>query len=125
MNDISQKELIRAKKALLAAKTLLENQLYEDCVSRAYYAVLHAAKAALATKDIEPESHNAVKRMFGLHLIKTGEIEKDFAKILTAEQEDRAIGDYNIYIEIEQDRALKRVRDAEKFVDRIDKYLQT
>ncbi len=125
MNDISQKELIRAKKALLAAKTLLENQLYEDCVSRAYYAVLHAAKAALATKDIEPESHNAVKRMFGLHLIKTGEIEKDFAKILTAEQEDRAIGDYNIYIEIEQDRALKRVRDAEKFVERIDKYLQT
>jgi hypothetical protein len=125
MNDISQKELIRAKKALLAAKTLLENQLYEDCVSRAYYAVLHAAKAALATKDIEPESHNAVKRMFGLHLIKTGEIEKDFAKILTAEQEDRAIGDYNIYIEIEQDRALKRVRDAEKFVERIEKYLQT
>jgi len=125
MNDISQKELIRAKKALLAAKTLLENQLYEDCVSRAYYAVLHAAKAALATKDIEPESHNAVKRMFGLHLIKTGEIEKDFAKILTAEQEDRAIGDYNIYIEIEQDRALKRVRDSEKFVERIEKYLQT
>jgi uncharacterized protein (UPF0332 family) len=125
MNDISQKELIRAKKALLAAKTLLENQLYEDCVSRAYYAVLHAAKAALATKDIEPESHNAVKRMFGLNLIKTGEIEKDFAKILTAEQEDRAIGDYNIYIEIEQDRALKRVRDAEKFVERIEKYLQT
>lgn len=128
MNDAgqkAQKELHRAKKALLAAKTLLENQLYEDCVSRAYYAVLHAAKAALATKDIEPESHNAVKRMFGLHLIKTGEIEKDFAKILTAEQEDRAIGDYNIYIDIEQDRALKRVRDAEKFVERIEKYLQT
>jgi len=125
MNDISQKELIRAKKALLAAKTLLENQLYEDCVSRAYYAVLHAAKAALATKDIEPESHNAVKRMFGLHLIKTGEIEKDFAKILTAEQEDRAIGDYNIYIEIEKDRAQKRVLDAERFVERIEKYLQT
>lgn len=128
MNDAgqkAQKELDRARKALLAAKTLLENQLYEDCVSRAYYAVLHAAKAALATKDIEPESHNAVKRMFGLYLIKTGEIEKDFAKILTAEQEDRAIGDYNIYLEIEQDRALKRVRDAEKFVDRIKKYLQT
>jgi uncharacterized protein (UPF0332 family) len=48
MNDSSQKELTRAGKALLAAKTLLENQLYEDCVSRAYYAVLHAAKAALA-----------------------------------------------------------------------------
>ncbi|MEE9369827.1 MAG: HEPN domain-containing protein [Sedimentisphaerales bacterium] len=125
MNDLSQKELTRAKKALLAAKTLLENQLYEDCVSRAYYAVLHAAKAALATVGVEPESHHAVRRMFGLHLVKTGKLEKDFAKILTAEQEDREIGDYDIHIEIEKDTAAKRVRDAEKFVKRIEKYLQT
>jgi uncharacterized protein (UPF0332 family) len=49
MNNIEQakKELARANKALRAAKMLLENQLYEDCVSRSYYAVLHAAKAAL------------------------------------------------------------------------------
>jgi len=47
------------------------------------------------------------------------------AKILTAEQEDREIGDYDIHIEIEQDTALKRVLDAEKFVQRIEKYLQT
>jgi len=60
MKDSSQKELTRAKKALLAAKTLLENQLYEDCVSRSYYAVLHAAKAALIMVDVEPESHHAV-----------------------------------------------------------------
>ena len=124
MNDLSQKELTRAKKALLAAKTLLENQLYEDCVSRAYYAVLHAAKAALTTVGVEPESHHAVRRLFGLHLVKTGTVEKDFAKILTAEQEDREISDYDIHIEIEQDTALKRVADAEKFIERIEKYLQ-
>ena len=63
--------------------------------------------------------------MFGLHLVKSGKIEKEFAAILTAEQEDREIGDYDIYIEIEQDRAAKRVNDAEKFVHRIEKYLQT
>ena len=124
MNDLSQKELTRAKKALLAAKTLLENRLYEDCVSRAYYAVLHATKAALVTVGIEPESHYAVRRMFGLHLVKTGKLEKDLAKILTAEQEDREIGDYDIHIEIEQDTAIKRVADADKFVKRIEAYLQ-
>ena len=125
MNELSQKELNRAGKALLAAKTLLENQLYEDCVSRAYYAVLHAAKAALVTTGVEPESHSAVRRLFGLHLVKTGKIEKDFAKILTAEQEDREIGDYDIHIEIEQDTAQKRVLDAEKFVERINNFLQS
>lgn len=124
MNDSSKKELIRAKKALLAAKTLLENQLYEDCVSRAYYSVLHAAKAALANEGAEPQSHHAVRRMFGLHLVKTGKIEKDFARILTAEQEDREISDYDIHIEIEQDTAQKRVADADKFVKRMEEYLQ-
>ena len=124
MKDLSQKELTRAKKALLAAKTLLENRLYEDCVSRSYYAVLHAAKAALTTVSVEPESHHAVRRMFGLHLVKSGKIEKEFAAILTAEQEDREIGDYDIHIEIEQDTAAKRVADADKFVKRIEEYLQ-
>lgn len=125
MNELSQKELIRAEKAFRAAKTLLENRLYEDCVSRAYYAVLHASKAALAAIDVKSESHYAVRRMFGLHLVKTGKIEKDFAKILTAEQEDREIGDYDIYIEIEQDTARKRVIDAERFIRRIEEYLHT
>ena len=124
MNELSQKELNRAKKALLAAKTLLQNQLYEDCVSRADYAVLHAAKAALTKVGVETESHQAVRRMFGLHLVKTEQIEKHFAEILTALQEDREIGDYDIHIEIEQDTASKRVLDAEKFIQRIEKYLQ-
>lgn len=66
-----------------------------------------------------------MRRLFGLHLVKTGKIEKDFAKILTAEQEDREIGDYDIHIEIEQDTAQKRVLDAEKFVERINNFLQS
>jgi len=125
MNDLSQKGLIRAKKALSAAKALLEFQLYEDCVSRAYYAVLHAAKAALAMEDIDAQSHVAVRRKFGLNLVKTGKIEKDFAQILTKEKEDRELSDYNIHIEIEGDTAEKRVVDAEKFVKRIEIFLRT
>jgi len=123
--DQAQKELVRAKKALQAAKTLFENHLYEDCVSRTYYAVLHAAKAALIKTGIEAESHQAVRRMFGLHLVRAERIEKHFAEILTAQQEDREIGDYDIYLDIEQDRAAKRVFDAEKFITRIEKYLET
>ena len=79
----AQKELARARKAWRAAETLLEHQLYEDAVSRAYYAVLHASKAALATIDLYPDSHRSVRRMFGLHLVKTNLIEREYATILT------------------------------------------
>jgi hypothetical protein len=126
MNYLEQaeKEFARANKSLQAARMLLENQLYEDCVSRSYYAVLHAAKAALIKIGVEAESHQAVRRMFGLHLVKTEQIEKHFAEILTAQQEDREIGDYNIYLNIQQERAAKRVLDAERFIQRIEKYLR-
>jgi len=117
-------ELKRAKKALRAAQTLRDEKLYEDCVSRAYYAALHAAKAALATMGLDASSHEGVRRMFGLHLVKNGSIEKEFALIFTAEKEDLEIGDYDVGIAIEKERAIQRVAEAERFVKRIEKYLK-
>lgn len=64
-----------ARNALRAAQLLARHGIYADAVSRAYYAVPHAAKAALQTKDISAESHAAVKRLFGLHFVKTEEFE--------------------------------------------------
>jgi len=46
ISEYAIKELERAKESLLAAKLLLENDLFADCVSRSYYAVLHSAKTA-------------------------------------------------------------------------------
>ncbi len=97
-NERAKKEMNRANKSLLAAKTLFENNLYENCVSRVYYSVLHAAKAALALNGFTVDSHKGARSMFSLHLVKTGKIEKEFAKILTAEQEDREICDYDVDI---------------------------
>ena len=65
----------RAWQALRAAEVLVREGLSADAVSRAYYATLHAAKAALFIHDVATESHAAVRRMFGLHLIRSGEIE--------------------------------------------------
>jgi uncharacterized protein (UPF0332 family) len=83
------RELKRAKKALKSSKILLDSELFEDSISRAYYSVLHAAKAALSIKGVDTDSHEGVRRMFGLHLVKNGNIGKEFARILVAEQEDR------------------------------------
>ena len=70
-NEI-EAELSRARQWLQAAELLCENALYSDSLSRSYYAVLHAARAALLTQGVRVTSHEAVKRLFGLHLIKAG-----------------------------------------------------
>jgi uncharacterized protein (UPF0332 family) len=124
-SDRAEKYLARSRKALLAAQVLEEKGLFEDSVSRAYYAVLHAAKAALSTVGVESTTHVGVRRMFGLHLVKTGKIENEFAKILAREQEDREIGDYEAGIELGEERARRRLAQAEQFIKRIELYLQT
>jgi len=120
----ASEHLARARKALLAAKLLLENGLLEDCVSRAYYAVLHAAKAALSTVGIETDTHVGARRTFGLHLVKTGKVESEFAKILAREQEDREIGDYSANVEFKKERAEERVSEAERFLERMERYVR-
>lgn len=127
MKDIPEyavKELERAKKSLLGAKILLENNLFEDSVSRLYYAVLHSAKSALYLNGLEARTHDGVRKMFGLHLVKTGKREKEFSDILTVEKEDRTISDYEINIEINEERAKKRFDEAVRFVERIERYFR-
>jgi uncharacterized protein (UPF0332 family) len=65
----------RAVQALRAPELLAGAGYPADALSRAYYATLHAAKAALYVHDVAAASHAAVRRLFGLHLIRTGEIE--------------------------------------------------
>ena len=56
----------RARESLRAAKTLTRNGLYADAISRAYCAILHAAKVGLHVHDVAAESHSAVRRNISL-----------------------------------------------------------
>lgn len=76
LNDI-KKHITRSRKALKSAKFLVSQELNEDAISRAYYAILHAAKAALLIHDQIPKSHSAARNLFGKCLVKTNLIEID------------------------------------------------
>jgi uncharacterized protein (UPF0332 family) len=64
-----------------------------------------------------------VRRMFGLHLVKPGILETEYAVILTAEQADRELGDYDVTFNMEAERAQKRIGEASCFVERISRFL--
>lgn len=85
----------RAGEALRAAETLTRDNCCADAISRAYYAILHAAKAALYVRDVAAESHAAVRRLFGLHLVQPGEIEAEWSAHLVESLDDRLAADYD------------------------------
>ena len=120
MNDAAQEaklEIVRARKSLAAARALQKEELLEDSLSRAYYAVLHAARAILVSEGLDPQSHEAVKRLFGLHIVKQGKMEARYAHILREEQDDRALADYDLAFEPQPSRVQQRISDAEAFLN--------
>ncbi|MGH9425415.1 MAG: HEPN domain-containing protein [Terriglobia bacterium] len=116
-------EFTRAQKSLQAAKLLHADGLFEDAVSRAYYAVMHSAKAALLVHDQVSESHAAIRRLFGSVLVRSGRIEKQWATILAREQDRRIAADYDATLSIDADASLPLVEDADRFVQRMRRYL--
>ena len=113
----------RARESLRAAETLTSDGLYADAISRAYYAILHGAKAALHVHDIAAESHAAVRRTFGLHLVKAGEIEPEWSAYLTASLDDRLAADYDVETSFSKEEARSECRRSREFLDRIKRYL--
>ncbi len=118
-----RKEIERGEKALRAAQLLLDNELYEDAISRAYYATLHLAKAALLSRGVRTTSHKGVLSMFGLHLVEKKLLSVDLARILAKEKEEREVGDYDVMIDIDRERSAQRIHQAQQFVATVKSFL--
>ncbi len=113
----------RATKSLGAAEVLMRSGYPEDSVDRSCHAGLHAAKSALFVHDLDTASHAAVCRMFGLHLVRSGEIEPQWAGALAEAMDDRLMADYDAGISFTVEESRDECRRARAFVERIRQYL--
>lgn len=119
-----KKMLEKSSKKLEAAKKNFELGLYDETISRAYYAMFHAAKALLLTKNIEPRTHKGVITMLGEHFINEGILPREFGKVLSYVKDYRENGDYDEYFDADEELAKDIIKDSEKFVSKIKKILK-
>ena len=73
--------------------------------------------------DVAVASHASVRRMFGLHLVRTGEIEREWARCLAGGSDDRLAVDYNVHTHFTCHETRYECRQAREFVRRIERYL--
>lgn len=106
------------------AKTLHRQGEYEDAVSRAYYAIYHAAQAALLAEGLRAQSHRGLANLFGLHLVEPGKLPKKLAKYLRNVRDDREEGDYEVYSVIDQETSQTALQQAEEFTGIIEAFLK-
>lgn len=115
----------RAAESLGAARSCARDGFHPDAVSRAYYAVLHAAKAALLLKDISAETHAAVKRLFGLHLVQSGLVEAEWGTFLGESYDVRLMADYDVETHLSERDAQEACERARAFLTRVRDLLLT
>ncbi|MEM3627169.1 MAG: HEPN domain-containing protein [Candidatus Bathyarchaeia archaeon] len=116
--------LEKADERLKAAEKLLNDGYYEDAISRAYYAMYHAAKAALATVNVFPKTHEGVITEFGKNFVLTRIFAKNLGKDLADAKAARETYEYSVTTTAERSEAEAILSNAKKFVGDVKEYLQ-
>ena len=112
----------RAQEALGAAEVCRDNGFYADAVSRSYYAIMHAAKAALPD-NVKVDSHNGLLNQFSFYLVKEGPLEAPWPDYIRNSSAARIRADYNVGIVFTLADAQLSVDRAAAFLNRIHSLL--
>ena len=113
----------RSRDALQSALILSQAGLAADAVSRAYYAVLHATKAALLTQHITPTNHQGARDLLNRYLVYQGNIERPWLDTFQNAMQGRLEADYNPLAHFDDRKAEDAYRNAAAFCDRIHRHL--
>ncbi|MDE3088377.1 MAG: HEPN domain-containing protein [Chloroflexota bacterium] len=117
---VAEKLMTDAREKLQVARLNLDHNFYRDAISRAYYAVLRAADAALATKGFVAKSHAGTDSLFGFHFVKPGLVDKRFGGLVGRAADVRIKADYDRDLDFTREDAEHWLARAQEFVAAID-----
>ncbi len=117
MDDLQKHELARATERLDAAQLLLREGKYEDAINRAYYSMFHCTRALLYGRKASVRTHRGLIVKFGEEFVKSGEIAREYATMLSSTQTLRENADYGSIQDIDAEDARTAVRDAKAFLE--------
>ncbi len=98
------------------ARQIFNLGLYDDAISRAYYAMFYAAKGALLTEGIELRRHSATIAKFRELFVVPGRVEADYLRYLGRAQGARERSDYAPFLPASREDAVEILTSAEKFI---------
>ena len=109
----------------LADKILREDGPRPEVVALLYYAIFHAARAAIWSRGTTAKTHRGLEARFHQEFIEPGILESHFLTILRYGREQREVADYDrIRFELSEDKIGSLAADAHRFLTRIQQLLQ-
>jgi len=115
----------RAVEKLKASDLELHAGLYNASVASAYFATLFATRTALLVHGVFPKTHSGTRHMFFEHLVKSGEIEREWSLCLGQQESARLGADYDFKRFSTAEDAQEENETSHRFLDRIRRHLLT
>ena len=112
-----QKHLQSAEMFLKESEYLFSGGFHNGTVGRAYYAMFHAATAALLAKEIERTSHHAIISAFGEFIAKPGLMDEKFHKYIIEAFTLRNDCDYLAPFKADESQAATTLQRAKEFLE--------
>lgn len=119
MSPRSDEYLEAARRRLAHAHHSLGGGFYDGAASAAYYAMFHAAKAALSEADTYAKTHSGVWSRFSELYVRTGLVPGDLASVGINAQGRREQVEYD-FKHVTRDEASALMTAAERFVQVIE-----
>lgn len=113
----------RARETIEEVKTHIENKFWNTAINRMYYACFYAMGALLIKQKIEVSTHLGVRQKFGEHFVKSGKIDKRLAKHFTELFDKRNKGDYNDFLDYDEETVLRLFPQSIELIKQIEKLL--
>lgn len=112
----------KAERALQSARILIDAGEIDGACNRAYYAMYDAAHAALlATGHVDyktTKTHRGLIAAFGLHVVQTNKLSREFGRLLNEVEQVRLLADYT-GDEVKPEQATWAVEQAAIFVSAV------
>ena len=112
-----------AKVKLGHARQIFEIDLFDDAISRAYYAMFYAAKAALLSKGVDLKRHSASIAKFRELFVVPGLVDTEYLRHLGQAQTARERSDYAPFAPVTREGAKEILQAAESFISKVNEIL--
>lgn len=93
---LATKELEASHQAWEASEVLITQRLHREALSRAYFALFHAARGLLMREGYDVRGPNAVVEVLGLRMAGEGEMPPEAPAVLARGQRYRELCDYGV-----------------------------
>ena len=124
MNDAAAAHIEKARGKLRVARILLREEEAADSISRSYYAIFHAARAALSQVGESPRAHRGTHHRFWTRFVKTGQFPRAVFQIHSNAEDMREQADYEAFTRFDTAAASDLLEDAEAFVNEVETLLE-